>query len=76
MLALFLGQETLVLATRELRDWKGWSHFCFIDYVKAFDCVDHNELWKILKGKSICPERKAHQKYNYSEGNFSLRGNH
>ena len=28
--------------------------FCFIDYAKAFDCVDHNKLWKILKelGKS------------------------
>ena len=24
-------------------------YFCFIDYSKAFDCVDHNELWKILK---------------------------
>ena len=24
-------------------------HFCFIDYAKAFDCVDHNRLWKILK---------------------------
>ena len=24
-------------------------HFCFIDYAKAFDCVDHNKLWKILK---------------------------
>ena len=24
-------------------------HFCFIDYTKAFDCVDHDELWKILK---------------------------
>ena len=24
-------------------------HFCFIDYGKAFDCVDHNKLWKILK---------------------------
>ena len=23
-------------------------YFCFIDYAKAFDCVDHNELWKIL----------------------------
>ena len=53
MLALFLGQETLVLATRELRDWKGWSYFCFIDYAKAFDCVDHNKLWKILKEMGI-----------------------
>ena len=24
-------------------------YFCFIDYAKAFDCVDHNELWTILK---------------------------
>ena len=24
-------------------------HFCFIDCAKAFDCVDHNKLWKILK---------------------------
>ena len=27
--------------------------FCFIDYVKAFDCVDHNKLWKILKEMGI-----------------------
>ena len=25
-------------------------YFCFIDYAKAFECVDHNKLWKILKG--------------------------
>ena len=24
-------------------------HFCFIDYTKAFDCMDHSKLWKILK---------------------------
>ena len=24
-------------------------YFCFIDYAKAFDCVDHNKLWKIMK---------------------------
>ena len=28
-------------------------YFCFIDYDKAFDCVDHNELWKILKQMEI-----------------------
>ena len=28
-------------------------YFCFIDYVKAFDCVDHNNLWKILKEMGI-----------------------
>ena len=28
-------------------------YFCFIDYAKAFDCVDHNQLWKILKEMEI-----------------------
>ena len=28
-------------------------YFCFIDYTKAFDCVDHNKLWKILKEMAI-----------------------
>ena len=29
------------------------SYFCFIDHTKAFDCVDHNRLWKILKEMGI-----------------------
>ena len=29
------------------------SYFCFIDYAKAFDCVDHNKLWKILQEMGI-----------------------
>ena len=29
------------------------NYFCFIDYAKAFDCVDHNKLWKILKEMGI-----------------------
>ena len=29
------------------------SYFCFIDYAKACDCVDHNKLWKILKEMGI-----------------------
>ena len=28
-------------------------YFCFIDYAKAFDCVDHNKLWKILREMEI-----------------------
>ena len=28
-------------------------YFCFIDYAKTFDCVDHNKLWKILKEMGI-----------------------
>ena len=32
------------------REFQKNIYFCFIDYAKAFDCVDHNHLWKILKG--------------------------
>ena len=31
------------------RDFQKSIYFCFIDFAKAFDCVDHNKLWKILK---------------------------
>ena len=31
------------------REFQENIYFCFIDYVKAFNCVDHNTLWKILK---------------------------
>ena len=31
------------------REFQKNIYFCFIDYAKAFNCVDHNKLWKILK---------------------------
>ena len=31
------------------REFQKYIYFCFTDYAKAFDCVDHNKLWKILK---------------------------
>ena len=34
---------------RKAREFQKNMYFCFIDYAKAFDCVDHNKLWKILK---------------------------
>ena len=38
------------------REFQKNIHFCFIDYAKSFDCVDHNKLWKILKEMGI-PDR-------------------
>ena len=35
------------------REFQKNIYFCFIDYAKAFDCVDHNKLWKILKERGI-----------------------
>ena len=45
------------------REFQKNIYFCFIDYAKAFDCVDHNKLWKILKAMGIpdyltCLQRK------------------
>ena len=34
---------------KKVREFQKNIYFCFIDYVKAFDCMDHNKLWKILK---------------------------
>ena len=39
------------------REFQKNIYFCFIDYAKAFDCVDHNKLWKILRdGKTRPPD--------------------
>ena len=35
--------------TDKARDFQKNIYFCFIDYTKAFDCVDHNKLWKMLE---------------------------
>ena len=35
------------------REFQKSIYFCFVDYAKAFDCVDHNKLWKILKEMGI-----------------------
>ena len=35
------------------REFQKKIYFCFIDYAKAFACVDHNQLWKILKEMGI-----------------------
>ena len=35
------------------REFQKNTYFCFIDYAKVFDCLDHNKLWKILKEMEI-----------------------
>ena len=48
-----------------IKAWEFQKNICFIDYAKAFDCVDHNKLWKILKEMGIpdhltCPLRNLY----------------
>ena len=54
------------------REFQKNFYFCFIDYAKAFDCVDHNKLWKILKEMGIqdhltCLLRNLYAHQNHSE---------
>ena len=39
--------------TEKAREFQKNIYFCFLDYAKAFDCVNHNKLWRILKGMGI-----------------------
>ena len=38
---------------QKTKEFQKYIYFCFIDHAKAFDCVDHNKLWKILKEMGI-----------------------
>ena len=44
---------TSVGSEKKQREFHKNIYFCFIDYAKAFDCVDHNKLWKMLKEMGI-----------------------
>ena len=51
------GTRDQIASTRwiieKAREFQKNVYFCFIDYAKAFDCVDHKKLWKILKEMGI-----------------------
>ena len=52
------------------REFQKNIYFCFIDYAKAFDCVDHNKLWKILKdGNTRAPDLPLEKPICRSGGN-------
>ena len=44
---------TSVGSLKKTREFQKNIYFCFIDFAKAFDCVDHNKLWKILQEMGI-----------------------
>ena len=51
-------------------------YFCFIDYTKAFDCVDHNKLWKILKEMGIPDHLTCLLRNLYAGQEASVRTGH
>ena len=55
-LVLEKAEEPEIKLPTSAGSWKKFQkniYFCFIDYAKAFDCVDHNKLWKFLKEMGI-----------------------
>ena len=46
-------EPKIKLPTEKAREFQQNIYFCFIDYAKAFDCVDHQKLWKILQEMGI-----------------------
>ena len=48
-----LEQDPLLLLAHPARKFQKNIYFCFLDYAKPFDCVDHNKLWKNLKEMGI-----------------------
>ena len=51
-------------------------YFCFIDYTKAFDCVDHNKLWKILKEMGIPDHLTCLLRNLYADQEATVRTGH
>ena len=45
--------SNILWITEKAREFQKIIYFCFIDYAKAFNCVDHNKLWKMLKEMGI-----------------------
>ena len=53
------------------REFQKNIYFCFLDYAKAFDCVDHNKLWKILRDGNTRPPDLPLEKSVCSSGSNS-----
>ena len=51
-------------------------YFCFIDYAKAFDCVDHNQLWKILKEMGLTDHLTCFLRNLYASQEATVRTGH
>ena len=58
------------------REFQKNIYFCFIDYAKAFDCVDHNKLWKILKEVGIPDHLTCHLRNLYVGQEATVRAGH
>ena len=61
---------------KKAREFQKNIYFCLIDYAKAFDCVDHNKLWKILKEMRIPDHRTCLLRNLYAGQEATVRTGH
>ena len=61
---------------KKAREFQKNIYFCFIDYAKAFDCVNHNKLWKILKDMGILDHPTCLLRNQYAGQEATVRTGH
>ena len=66
----------ICLIIKKAREFQKNIYFCFIDYAKAFDCVDHNKLQKILKVMGIPDHLTCHLRNLYAGQEATVRTGH
>ena len=62
--------------TEKAKEFKKNIYFCFIDYGKDFDCVDHNKVWKILKEMGITDHFTCLLRNLYADQEATIRTRH
>ena len=81
-LVLEKAEEPEIKLPTSVRSWKKQEsskkniYFCFIGYAKAFDCVDHNKLWTILKEMGIPDHLTCHLRNLYAGQEATVRTGH
>ena len=61
---------------KKAREFQKKIYFCFIDYAQAFDCMDHNKLWKILKEMGIPDHLTCLLRNLYADQEATVRTGH
>ena len=61
---------------KKAKEFQKNIYFCFIDYAKTFDCVDHNKLWKILKEMGIPDHLTCLLRKLYADQEATVRTGH
>ena len=68
--------QNILWIIKKVREFHKNIYFCFIDYAKAFDCVDHNTLWKILKEMGIPDHLTCFLRNLYAGQDATVRTGH